>query len=79
MDVLVPRPRRRNNSGAGDAAFDIGMIDGEALVYAKGRNDRRYRELIKHYRARGATDSQIVNAMVNARGLVSTVRLRGRP
>jgi hypothetical protein len=65
--------------GAGDAAFDIGMIDGEALVYALGRNKQKYDALVKHYRARGATDSQIVNAMVNARGLASTVRLGGWP
>jgi hypothetical protein len=56
-------------TGAGD----------EALVYAKGRNEQRYRKLIKYYRARGVTDSELINAMVCARGLVSTVRLGGRP
>ena len=72
--------RQNTNRRAGDAAaFDIGMIDGEALVYAKGHNKQKYDALVEHYRARGATDSQIVNAMVYARGLVSAVRLRGRP
>jgi hypothetical protein len=40
-------------------SIDIGMIDGEALVYALGRNKKKYDALVKHYRARGATDSQI--------------------
>jgi hypothetical protein len=65
--------------GVGDPAFNTSAIDGEALVYWKGHNERKYRELVKHYRARRATYSQIVNAMVNARGLVSAVRLGGRP
>ena len=66
-------------TGAGDDAFDTSTTDGEALIYWKGHNERRYRELIKYYRARGVTDSELIHAMVNARGLVSTVRLGGRP
>jgi hypothetical protein len=54
-------------------------IDGEALVRARRRGVRQFEKLVAHYRALGATDPDLIAAMVRARGLISTLKLRGRP
>ena len=52
-------------------------VDGEALVHAKSRGTRRYEALVEFYRARGASDLQMLNAMVKARRLISPLKLQG--
>lgn len=52
-------------------------IDGEALVRARRRGVRPFEKLVAHYRALGATDPDLVAALINARGLISTVKMRG--
>jgi len=52
-------------------------VDGEALVHAKSRGTQRYEALVEFYRARGAGDLQMLNAMVKARGLISPLKLQG--
>jgi hypothetical protein len=51
---------------------------GETLVYAKGRGKQRFEALVTSYRKRGASDQQMVSAMINACGLVSPTRLPGQ-
>jgi len=65
--------------GAGDAAFDTGTINGEMLNYWSGHDTQKYEASVKQLLAGGATYHQITSAMQNAKSLISTVRLRGRP
>jgi hypothetical protein len=53
-------------------------IDGEALIRAMRRGPHHYEKLVNQLRAGGATDPEMVKAMVGARGMISPLRLRGR-
>jgi hypothetical protein len=52
-------------------------IDGEALIRAIRRGRHHYEKLVDQLRAGGATDAEMIKAMVGARGMISTLRLRG--
>jgi hypothetical protein len=48
-------------------------INGDELVYAKYWSKKRYEELIQKYREGGATDGQLIQAMLSSRELVDAV------
>jgi hypothetical protein len=52
-------------------------IDGERLICLKRSNAARFERLVNQYRQQGAGDGEIVKAMAGARGMISTLRLRG--
>jgi len=52
-------------------------IDGEALIRAKHRGRKAFERLVAYYRSVGATDAEIVDAMVRAPSLASALHLVG--
>jgi hypothetical protein len=45
--------------------------DGEQLVRLKRSNEVRFEKLVNWYRQQGVSDSEIVKAMADARGMIS--------
>jgi hypothetical protein len=52
-------------------------IDGDALIRARRRGRKAFERLVAHYRPLGVTDGEILRAMMDARGLISTLNLAG--
>jgi hypothetical protein len=50
------------------------FIDGVALIHAKGTSRARFEKLVSHYRGLGATDRDIVRAMMEAPGVINPLR-----
>ncbi len=54
------------------------LIDGELLVRSRRYSAAHFRKLVDWYHQRGVTDAGIVQAMANARGVISPGVLGGR-
>jgi hypothetical protein len=51
-------------------------IDAGKLIAAKRRSPRRFRELVEYYRKRGASDTDIVAAMISSPLMVDSLGRR---
>jgi hypothetical protein len=46
-------------------------LDGEQLVRLKRSNAARFKKLVNQYRRQGASDAEIMKAMIDAHGMIS--------